>query len=1172
MIDSSTLIERIKENQNKDRMLANALSRLVQLYTDKVHFIFELLQNAEDAEATKIQFVMHEDCLEVIHDGNPFTESNLRALCDVGMSDKLTEINKIGQFGIGFKSVFTISDKLDLFSSPNRVKRYSGKGYPEFAVHIHDFVQLEERQFNHLEIPEGYTTKFIFYYSVGQIHSSFDDIAELKDKLAARLQSLDSTTLLFMHNLQEISFEISLVETKAVGNYAIESGLLQGCRLVYSYSKLNDNPSVTNSYLVFSKNIGRIGDSLTDKTVDIAIPAKSEPLRISIETVNPYVFVYFPTTTESNLPFIIQGPFRTTPDRSKIPFEAKENSEIVKHLASLLADVVKWLKNAGLLSLEFLAMLPLRSDEVEEKDSFTLFEPLYDEVDDLFASKKIIPTLSGDYTDVYHSLIARSKQLVDMFSDKLISKLINDYDYMLPSGGIRQYYWLPLSLTETNRELRKLYDYLTKEFEEDDEDRVVRVVRPSDISSFIRNNTDFIKNQSVNEIWLFRFYEFVGNISELHEKKATSDSMMTLPIIKTDKGKMVSPYISAGRSLIPNVFIPGEEKYQNINYVADSILRNCSEIIQAKFGIGLPDEYEGFVSSLRNRYSGDSIEVENAQNASDLKRIIKYLNDSTKADALKAVLCSISYIIARDTVSGEDYLVNPAEGNVYFSKVDGGVDAFAWFKNIIVGSYWSPKNVYVVCSDIYSSYGITEAMIGQLPMIKNTLLDFIRHKDWFYKEGWGNLLFKDLGDFLSDFYISGAEAVVEFIDKDPNNPNSREKSRILWQYLLDNQNHFVGKYLQGKGDKTERNGQARILDIVSSSRHAWLYSNDGTAHPPMELRRSDLDDDLYRKPLKSELYKMLGFKDDENDKRLLAVDSFLSNDKETLDIALDEILRKKYGNQFSSRDIDKYINEANNPEQYLESFLQSRYNIDLSKADEILLRCGTSRNEEISDEEFEQKLKTEYGYTIAEFEQIIDSASTKEQPYFDNTYLRNKLDLRQERINVFSFPSKRVKHPADFANAVYKEYRNAPRVKFESRVQQVRVSEKPGIVRDYIKNAYYDPDSGFYVCQICGKPIDDTEIVQIEANPKRELKAMHLCLCPECAKAYRKKRDDTDKLNDFLYRLRKAEYTLEEPIPVAIDNIEVHFNQSHLLEIKILCEAEYGDKEHMRQYLEMFKG
>ena len=68
------------------------------------------------------------------------------------------------------------------------------------------------------------------------------------------------------------------------------------------------------------------------------------------------------------------------------------------------------------------------------------------------------------------------------------------------------------------------------------------------------------------------------------------------------------------------------------------------------------------------------------------------------------------------------------------------------------------------------------------------------------------------------------------------------------------------------------------------------------------------------------------------------------------------------------------------------------------------------------------------------------------------------------------------------------------------------------------------------------------------------------------------KRKDSDKLNNFLYELRKAEYTLEEPIPVTIDNIEVHFNQSHLLEIKILCEAEYGDKDHIRQYLEMFEG
>ena len=45
------------------------LSFLGQLYTDRTHFIFELLQNAEDAGASKILFKLLDDGLEVSHDG-----------------------------------------------------------------------------------------------------------------------------------------------------------------------------------------------------------------------------------------------------------------------------------------------------------------------------------------------------------------------------------------------------------------------------------------------------------------------------------------------------------------------------------------------------------------------------------------------------------------------------------------------------------------------------------------------------------------------------------------------------------------------------------------------------------------------------------------------------------------------------------------------------------------------------------------------------------------------------------------------------------------------------------------------------------------------------------------------------------------------------------------------
>jgi hypothetical protein len=46
-------------------------------YSEKAHFIYELIQNADDAKATRISFKLKEDGLEFIHNGTErFTLSN----------------------------------------------------------------------------------------------------------------------------------------------------------------------------------------------------------------------------------------------------------------------------------------------------------------------------------------------------------------------------------------------------------------------------------------------------------------------------------------------------------------------------------------------------------------------------------------------------------------------------------------------------------------------------------------------------------------------------------------------------------------------------------------------------------------------------------------------------------------------------------------------------------------------------------------------------------------------------------------------------------------------------------------------------------------------------------------------------------------------------------------
>lgn len=46
-----------------------------------------------------------------------FSEQNIRALCDVGKSTKQHKVGYIGQKGIGFKSVFKVTDVAEIHSS-----------------------------------------------------------------------------------------------------------------------------------------------------------------------------------------------------------------------------------------------------------------------------------------------------------------------------------------------------------------------------------------------------------------------------------------------------------------------------------------------------------------------------------------------------------------------------------------------------------------------------------------------------------------------------------------------------------------------------------------------------------------------------------------------------------------------------------------------------------------------------------------------------------------------------------------------------------------------------------------------------------------------------------------------------------------------------------------------
>ena len=93
---------------------------VVEKYSDQAHFIYELLQNADDANATTARFILEPDRLIFAHNGtrnfsvsNPATEdsdSEHGCLGDINAITSIANSNKtessIGKFGVGFKAVF----------------------------------------------------------------------------------------------------------------------------------------------------------------------------------------------------------------------------------------------------------------------------------------------------------------------------------------------------------------------------------------------------------------------------------------------------------------------------------------------------------------------------------------------------------------------------------------------------------------------------------------------------------------------------------------------------------------------------------------------------------------------------------------------------------------------------------------------------------------------------------------------------------------------------------------------------------------------------------------------------------------------------------------------------------------------------------------------------------
>ena len=98
-----------------DPELAGPWHQLFKQVQSPRHILSELLQNADDAGASDARVSIENDRFVFEHNGEDFIEAHFASICRFGYSNKRA-LHTIGFRGIGFKSTFSLGDRVELFT------------------------------------------------------------------------------------------------------------------------------------------------------------------------------------------------------------------------------------------------------------------------------------------------------------------------------------------------------------------------------------------------------------------------------------------------------------------------------------------------------------------------------------------------------------------------------------------------------------------------------------------------------------------------------------------------------------------------------------------------------------------------------------------------------------------------------------------------------------------------------------------------------------------------------------------------------------------------------------------------------------------------------------------------------------------------------------------------
>lgn len=389
-VDSTLVIESIRRDEfgldpslsdidscmlkKQHARLGRALHCLSQeLYSQDSHFILELVQNADDnnypenVEPT-LAFILQDSGIVVLNNERGFSAQNMRALCDVGNSTKKgSSTGYIGKKGIGFKSVFRVTDAPEIHSNGFHVKFDISEGQIGFVlptlVPPCDIGLLRRMAFTGTDSygDNPWNTCIMLPF-----RSHLSDGAVMNN-IMTMFSDLHPSLLLFLHRLKCIKLRNLLNDTIIVMKKEIsEDGIIK-----VSHGKER------MAWFVVSQKLQTNSIRFDVQTTEISM---AFTLQESDDGYSPCldqqpVFAFLPLRTYG-LKFILQGDFVLPSSREEVDGDSPWNQWLLSEYPNLFVKAVR----------EFCELPCFRSEPGKGLSAFMSFIPLVGEVHGFFST------------------------------------------------------------------------------------------------------------------------------------------------------------------------------------------------------------------------------------------------------------------------------------------------------------------------------------------------------------------------------------------------------------------------------------------------------------------------------------------------------------------------------------------------------------------------------------------------------------------------------------------------------------------------------------------------------------------------------------------------------------------------------------------------------------------